>query len=157
MCDCKSPLDFYNEYHKNFWNKIIHMIFIPMIVLSVRILLSEFYIGQPFFNWPGLSLKIKFGLGRLMSQIYTIYYFTYGWYPGFVMLIYFTWIEAIFYYINDNIKRKYFLAFCMFTMGWTMQFIGHGIEGSKPALFDSLSQAFTAAPLFSIQAFLPNF
>ena len=157
MCDCKSPLDFYNQYHQNFWNKIIHMIFIPMIVLSVRILLSEFYIGQPFFNWPGLSLKIKLGLGRLMSQIYAIYYFTYGWYPGFVMLIYFTWIEAAFYYINDNIERKYFLAFCMFTMGWTMQFIGHGIEGSKPALFDSLSQAFTAAPLFSIQAFLPNF
>ena len=140
MCDCKSPLDFYNQYHQNFWNKIIHMIFIPMIVLSVRILLSEFYIGQPFFNWPGLSEKIKFKLGRLLSNIYVIYYFTYGMYPGLIMLIYFTWIEAAFYYINDNIKRKYFLAFCMFIFGWTMQFIGHGIEGSKPALFDSLSK-----------------
>jgi len=38
-----------------------------------------------------------------------------------------------------------------------MQFIGHGIEGSRPALFDNISQAFTAAPLFSIQAFLPAF
>lgn len=157
MCECKSPLDFYNQYHQNFWNKIIHMIFIPMIVLSVRILLSEFYIGQPFFNWPGLKEKIKFKLGRLLSNIYVIYYFTYGMYPGLIMLVYFTWIEAAFYYINENIKRKYFLAFCMFALGWTMQFIGHGIEGSKPALFDSISQAFTAAPLFSIQAFLPTF
>ena len=157
MCDCKSPLDFYNQYHQNFWNKIIHMIFIPMIVLSVRILLSEFYIGQPFFNWPGLNKKIRLGLGRLLTHIYVIYYVTYGFYPGFIMLAYFTWIEAAFYYINDNIKKKYFLAFCMFIFGWTMQFIGHGIEGSKPALFDSISQAFTAAPLFSIQAFLPTF
>ena len=157
MCDCKSPLEFYNQYHQNFWNKIIHMIFIPMIVLSIRIFLSEFYIGQPFWNWPGLKLKMKFGLGRLLSHIYAIYYFTYGWYPGFVMLVYFTWIEAMFYYIHDNIPRKYFLAFCMFTLGWTMQFIGHEIEGNKPALFDSVSQAFTAAPLFSIQAFLPTF
>ena len=157
MCDCKSPLEFYNQYHQNFWNKIIHMIFIPMIVLSIRIFLSEFYIGQPFWNWPGLKLKIKFGLGRLLSHIYAIYYFTYGWYPGFVMLIYFTWIEAMFYYIHDNIPRKYFLASCMFIFGWTMQFIGHEIEGNKPALFDSVSQAFTAAPLFSIQAFLPTF
>lgn len=157
MCDCKSALEFYNDYHQNTINKIIHMIFIPMIVLSVRILLSEFYIGQPFFNWPGLTSKIKFGIGRLLSHIYCIYYFTYGWYQGLVMLVYFTWIEAAYYYIHDNIPRKYFLAFCMFALGWTMQFIGHAIEGRKPALFDSLSQAFTAAPLFSIQAFLPDF
>ena len=45
----------------------------------------------------------------------------------------------------------------MFVFAWTMQFIGHEIEGNKPALFDSVSQAFTAAPLFSIQAFLPGF
>jgi uncharacterized membrane protein YGL010W len=157
MCDCKSPLEFYNQYHQNFWNKIIHTIFIPVIVLSIRIFLSEFYIGQPFWNWPGLKLKMKFGLGRLLSHIYAIYYFTYGWYPGFVMLIYLTWIEAMFNYIQDNIPRKYFLASCMFIFGWTMQFIGHDIEGNKPALFDSVSQAFTAAPLFSIQAFLPTF
>lgn len=157
MCECKSALEFYNDYHQNTINKIIHMIFIPMIVLSVRILLSEFYIGQPFFNWPGLTSKIKFGIGRLLSHIYCIYYFTYGWYQGLVMLVYFTWIEAAYYYIHDNIPRKYFLAFCMFALGWTMQFIGHAIEGRKPALFDSLSQAFTAAPLFSIQAFLPDF
>ena len=157
MCECKSALEFYNDYHQNTINKIIHMIFIPMIVLSVRILLSEFYIGQPFFNWPGLTSKIKFGIGRLLSHIYCIYYFTYGWYQGLVMLVYFTWIEAAYYYIHDNIPRKYFLAFCMFALGWTMQFIGHAIEGRKPALFDSLSQAFTAAPLFSIQAFLPAF
>ncbi len=154
MCDCKSPLEFYNHYHQNFWNKIIHMIFIPLIVLSFRIFLSEVYISQPWFNWPGLKEKISFLVGRLLSNIYVIYYFTYGWHEGFLMLVYFTWIECAYYYINDNIPRKYLLASCMFIFAWTMQFIGHEIEGNKPALFDSVSQAFTAAPLFSIQAFL---
>ena len=154
MCDCKSPLEFYNQYHQNFWNKIIHMIFIPLIVLSIRIFLSEVYIGQPWFNWPGLREKMKFRVGRLLSNIYVIYYFTYGWQEGFLMLVYFTWIECAYYYINDNIPRKYLLAFYIFVFSWTMQFIGHEIEGNKPALFDSLSQAFTAAPLFSIRAFL---
>ncbi len=154
MCDCKSPLEFYNHYHQNFWNKIIHMIFIPLIVLSIRIFLSEVYIGQPWFNWPGLREKMKFRVGRLLSNIYVIYYFTYGWQEGFLMLVYFTWIECAYYYINDNIPRKYLLAFYIFVFSWTMQFIGHEIEGNKPALFDSLSQAFTAAPLFSIRAFL---
>tara|TARA_B110000003_G_scaffold55145_1_gene55184 strand:- start:4830 stop:5228 length:399 start_codon:yes stop_codon:yes gene_type:complete len=130
------------------------MIFIPLIVLSIRIFLSEVYIGQPWFNWPGLREKMKFRVGRLLSNIYVIYYFTYGWQEGFLMLVYFTWIECAYYYINDNIPRKYLLAFYIFVFSWTMQFIGHEIEGNKPALFDSLSQAFTAAPLFSIRAFL---
>ena len=156
MCDCKSPLEFYNQYHQNFWNKIIHMIFIPMIVLSFRIFLDQFWIRTPI-RYPGLEEKIKFQIGRMVSNIYVIYYFTYGLYPGIIMLAYFTWIESAYYYINDNIPRKYLLASCMFVFAWTMQFIGHEIEGNKPAMFDSISQAFTAAPLFSIQAFLPSF
>lgn len=156
MCDCKSPLEFYNQYHQNFWNKIIHMIFIPMIVLSFRIFLDQFWIRTPI-QYPGLEEKIKFQIGRMASNIYVIYYFTYGLYPGIIMLAYFTWIESAYYYINDNIPRKYLLASCMFVFAWTMQFIGHEIEGNKPAMFDSISQAFTAAPLFSIQAFLPSF
>jgi uncharacterized membrane protein YGL010W len=156
MCDCKSPLEFYNQYHQNFWNKIIHMIFIPMIVLSFRIFLDQFWIRTPI-RYPGFEEKIKFQIGRMVSNIYVIYYFTYGLYPGIIMLAYFTWIESAYYYINDNIPRKYLLASCMFVFAWTMQFIGHEIEGNKPAMFDSISQAFTAAPLFSIQAFLPSF
>tara|TARA_B110000495_G_scaffold156580_1_gene140086 strand:- start:303 stop:701 length:399 start_codon:yes stop_codon:yes gene_type:complete len=132
------------------------MIFIPMIVLSFRIFLDQFWIRTPI-RYPGLEEKIKFQIGRMVSNIYVIYYFTYGLYPGIIMLAYFTWIESAYYYINDNIPRKYLLASCMFVFAWTMQFIGHEIEGNKPAMFDSISQAFTAAPLFSIQAFLPSF
>jgi len=132
------------------------MLFIPIIVLSFRIFLDRFWIGIPM-RWPGLTEKITLCLGRLASNFYVIYYFTYGLYPGMVMLIYFYWIEYAYFYIHDNIPRKYLLASCMFVFAWTMQFIGHEIEGNKPAMFDSIWQAFTAAPLFSIQAFLPSF
>merc|ERR1712224_405093 len=34
-------------------------------------------------------------------------------------------------------------------LSWVMQFVGHGVcEGRKPALLDSLAQAFFNAPLF---------
>ena len=37
---------------------------------------------------------------------------------------------------------------------WIMQFIGHGIfEGNRPALMDSIKQAFLMAPLFSYYEF----
>ena len=33
---------------------------------------------------------------------------------------------------------------------WVLQFVGHYIEGRKPALLDGLTQAFTIAPLFTV-------
>ena len=44
----------------------------------------------------------------------------------------------------------------LLVLGWSMQFIGHWIEGYRPALTDSISQAFVSAPLFSMQYFFPN-
>jgi uncharacterized membrane protein YGL010W len=158
MCECnESSLDFYNKYHQNFWNKLIHVIFIPIIVLSIRIFLNEFYIANENIKYPGLKFPMKLYIGRLLTTIYVLYYFIYGMMPGIAMLIYFSSIEFANSYIQFNIPRKYFLASCMFVFGWTMQFIGHGIEGNRPAIIDSVSQAFLGAPLFSIQAFLPSF
>ncbi len=147
-------LTFYNHYHQNFINKLIHAFCIPMIVLSMRILTNNIV----FFIQDGpIWIKIiPLSLGRILSQIYVGYYFTYGWFPGFIMLLHFTVIELANYYIQRNINKKYFVAWCLFCFGWTMQFIGHGIEGRKPALFDSIAQAFTGAPIFSMQVFYPN-
>jgi uncharacterized membrane protein YGL010W len=39
----------------------------------------------------------------------------------------------------------------MFVLSWLMQFLGHAIEGRRPALLDSISSAFLEAPLFSIR------
>ena len=38
----------------------------------------------------------------------------------------------------------------VFISSWILQFIDHYIEGSRPALMDSLTTAVTQAPLFSI-------
>jgi len=43
----------------------------------------------------------------------------------------------------------------LFLLSWMAQFLGHAIEGSRPALITSISQAFTEAPLFSVSYILP--
>ena len=147
-------LTFYNQYHQNFINKLIHAFCIPMIVLSLRILTNNiiFFID----DGPRWIKIMPFNVGRLLSNILIFYYFSYGWFPGLTMFVYFTIIEFMNHYIQSNIEKKYFVAWCLFCFGWTMQFIGHGIEGKKPALFDSIGQAFTGAPIFSMQFFYPN-
>lgn len=152
-----SALDFYNQHHQNYYNKLIHAIFIPCIVLSGRILLDKFYIS---INDERHYLSLmKFSPGRIISNLFTIYYMTYGFKIGSVMLIYFSFVELFNYYVVTHSKfssKRFKIAGYIFILSWIMQFMGHAIEGSRPALTESLTQAFTVAPLFSLQIFLPN-
>ena len=56
----------------------------------------------------------------------------------------------------DDLKLKDIPNFKLFTFAWTMQFIGHYIEGNRPALLDSVSQAFLQAPLFTVSTLFPS-
>ena len=88
----RDPVSFYNEYHQNYINKLIHAFFIPLIVLSIRILTNNviFY----FRDSPYLFTRnFPFSLGRILSNIYVTFYFTYGSFPGLVMLVYFSIID----------------------------------------------------------------
>ena len=154
---CPTSLDIYNQYHQNTYNKAIHAACIPAIALAIRLFLDNVYIitnlNQPqyvFFN------RIKWHLPIILQNIYCYYYLSYGLYPGIVMICYFFTIEIIAKFVIIPTGYKYKIANYLFFYGWCMQFIGHWIEGSRPALTDSISQAFVSAPLFSMQYFFPN-
>tara|TARA_B110000444_G_C18846876_1_gene602580 strand:+ start:3858 stop:4352 length:495 start_codon:yes stop_codon:yes gene_type:complete len=155
--DYQTSLDIYNKYHQNTYNKAIHAACIPAIALSIRLFLDNVYIShnlnQPqytFFN------KLKWHLPVLLQNIYCCYYFSYGMFPGIIMITYFFFIELLAKFLIIPTGYKYKFARYLFFYGWSMQFIGHWIEGSRPALTDSISQAFISAPLFSMQYFFPN-
>ena len=42
------------------------------------------------------------------------------------------------------------MAIGVFCLAWMVQFIGHYVEGKRPAMMDSVGQAFLAAPLFAV-------
>ena len=61
-------------------------------------------------------------------------------------LLYVINMENIKYDVNNNnwLSKNSLL----FISAWILQFIGHYIEGNRPALTDSLIQAFLVAPIF---------
>ena len=88
-----------------------------------------------------------------MHNMYVLYYFMkYGMNPGLLMTGYFTAIR----YLSLTLDMRKSTAFKLFLFSWVMQFIGHYIEGNRPALFDGLTQTFLEAPLFSFQYIWPN-
>ena len=121
----------YSQYHKNKTNKLIHWVCVPMIMFTLFGLLS--LINYSIYNINILQIFIILSL---------LFYLRLSISLSIGMLI----ISILFYYITTNIISTIFLNkgqlliiyIGIFTIAWIGQFIGHKIEGEKPAFFKDL-------------------
>tara|TARA_Y100000590_G_scaffold414376_1_gene511202 strand:- start:3 stop:461 length:459 start_codon:yes stop_codon:yes gene_type:complete len=119
----------YNKYHKNKINKLIHWICVPAIMLSLFGLLStlNFNIG----NYQANVLNI-FVIFSLLFYLRLSISLTIGMLS--ISIIFIFLINNINHLLNNSIY--YYIA--IFIIAWIGQFIGHQIEGKKPAFFKDL-------------------
>ena len=137
LFNLSNQYDFYKKYHKNKINVLIHIACIPMIVWTVSVFLTHF--STSIFNNPTFYL----------ANIYSLYYIILDMNLGIIMAIalYFSWITS--YYFYWNIYNSMIYATVLHILSWIAQFGGHFyFEGNRPALTDSLIQAFLVAPIF---------
>ena len=131
MSELAFELARYHKYHKNKTNQMIHIFGIPAIVWSMLVLLSSSWIYHPlflFYSMYYVHLDEKLGMitdtGLLGLHFYARYF-------------------------SQNVTNASYYAILVQALAWIGQFIGHGIyEKNKPALMDSLVQAFLMAPIF---------
>ena len=130
---------FYNKYHKNTVNKLIHILCIPLISWSICVFLPFYY---------------SFTLMLFYAGFYT-YIFTYEIRNTSIkdiiavnLHLIIIWLSAVFF--KKIYENHMFCAGIIFILSWIFQFIGHYFfEHNRPALFDSLYQSFAMAPLFT--------
>lgn len=121
----------YAKYHKNKTNKIIHWICIPLIMFSLLGLLSL----MTLFTYNSVSISalwffIIFAIGYYIKLSKSL---ALGMSIVSICFIYF--IELI----NQNfINQKFEIFLGIFIISWIGQFIGHKIEGKKPAFVKDL-------------------
>ena len=135
----------YESYHTHPINKFIHFICIPVIVLTSCNLLSLVKVKTDF-----ITLELQ----ELLTFFMLIHYATYSFTALFVMSIYFFFIHTFSFMMRTK-KSWIKHSIILFLLSWVAQFLGHAIEGSRPALMTSITQAFTEAPLFSVSYILP--
>lgn len=131
--DLKSQLKFYKHYHRNATNILIHSIFVPIILYTSLVILSDIKIYQ-------LNVNIW------VSLIYSCFYIYLCVPTGIFFVI-------LFFFMNNLISKGFLSGnkekFGLFILGWICQFIGHfKYEGDKPAIFDNLFQSLILAPYF---------
>ena len=148
----------YQDYHKNTINKFIHVICIPIImVTSINFFhCIKFKINDPKSGMLGSKIIHKYkeyGCDYITAMVFPLYYFFfYSNNIGIIMSI-FTYvvykIGGIWRTHDINWKKH---SIILFINAWALQFIGHFIEGNRPALFSSLQMAVFEAPLYTLQS-----
>ncbi|OKL58425.1 hypothetical protein UA08_06110 [Talaromyces atroroseus] len=153
--DLERQLVFYGAYHHNPVNIRIHMIFVPVI------LITSF---QIFTNTPTLitlpdALQYKYlplNGGTIGAIVYSLGYILLEPVVGLVSVPLLLGAAAYMNYLT----MTYGAAATSWSVGihvvsWIAQFVGHGAyEGRSPALLDNLFQALFLAPLFVFLEYL---
>jgi uncharacterized membrane protein YGL010W len=156
----KRPVDVYfdkyAEYHQNPTNKTIHWICVPLIVFSLLGLVWAIpfpylkFLGSynGFFNWASFliafSMYYYYKLSPVLSylMLLTIFAFCYG-----IMEL-------------DTLQKAggpalWLVCLIIFIISWIGQFIGHKIEGKKPAFLDDL-KFLLIGPIWLLHFILKN-
>lgn len=132
---------FYKAYHSNKINKRIHIVFVPLILITTLTLSS--FLALP----PPLSAT---DVPTLVTLLYIVYCLVLSPYLGTLftpfLLLSYAASRALRTYAGDDAAIP--LAFTLNFAGWVAQFVGHfGFEGRSPALFDSFVHSILAAPI----------
>ncbi len=126
--------NFYKQYHRNYINKLIHIIAIPSIVWStLGIINNNKYLR-----------KIK--LPEIIYLFYSIKFLKYNFEYGLLCNLIYGYL--LYRVKNDKISNNTYYK--VFLSSWIFQFIGHYVEGRKPALLTSVRRSVTIAPYFVI-------
>ncbi|KAF8543578.1 hypothetical protein BDD12DRAFT_819700 [Trichophaea hybrida] len=138
--DLEKHLVFYGTYHSHPTNIHIHIIFVPILMFTIMLLLSNLT----------LSFSAYLNLSTLISIIYALLYILMEPFAGSLLAplvvlqsLLGTWCVQRFGVDASKV------AAVVQVFAWFAQFIGHGVyEKRAPALVDNLLQALFLAPLF---------
>lgn len=150
LFDIESHLIFYRKYHFNSTNVAIHLVCIPLILLSAICMT----IGVPILaDYPYLTL------GVAVAWLYGIYYVLLDWQLGVPLMLFLTTFahyQRTHYSTLSNLtmllpSQYRSIAIAVHVACWLAQFYGHAVhEKRAPALFDNLLQALVLAPFFVV-------
>ena len=133
----KSIYEWNNEYalyHKNKTNKLIHWFCIPLIMYSLFGLLSLLT-----FNYNLNGTLLEFNILSIFIALVVVYYFRLSKKLALGMLIFSIILVRMLDLVNfANPEFHFAIYLFIFIIAWIGQFIGHKIEGKKPAFLKDL-------------------
>ena len=168
LLDLKKQYFFYNKYHSNGCNKLIHYLCIPILVFTLFILLNYIPYYYKIDYLENYSIKdvsynlinsnttldhiIIINTSSCLYVLYMIYYLILNIITGIISIpIYGTILITSNYLVYNYYNRSWVGALFFQCISWLFQFMGHYyFENNRPALCDSLFKSILIAPFFVI-------
>jgi uncharacterized membrane protein YGL010W len=143
MTPWEEQMAFYGQAHRNPINITAHFIGVPTIVTGV--LVAPAFLHTEF---AGVTVHASWlvALGAMLYYLKLDKVFALFLAPILVALV----LAANFIAMLPDTQTAVTLAAGGFVSGWVLQFLGHAVEGRKPALFQSLWKALLTAPMFLV-------
>ena len=146
MTKLESYLSEYADSHQNKTNIRIHLFAVPVIMFSLLGLLKALPVPA---SWP-----LWLDWSSIFVAIAVLFYLTL---KSLKVVVTMTIFIAVHLYILESLRPHFFvLCFFLFIIAWVFQFIGHKIEGKKPAFFKDLLFLFIG-PLWVLKHLKFNF
>jgi len=145
----ENQLLFYGSYHHDTINKAIHMICVPMILMTSFLFGTNTPSLLPMPSWLIIP-NLPPNLGTISTLLYASLYILMEPVAGGILAPLLLASTAY----SNHLTNTYgatanYWALGIFITSWFSQFVGHGIfEGRAPALLDNLIQALFLAPFF---------
>ncbi|KND90164.1 putative endoplasmic reticulum membrane protein [Tolypocladium ophioglossoides CBS 100239] len=147
--DLEKHLTFYGAYHHNSVNVAIHMVCVPLILVSAFCMAT--YTGTLIHTPAWLAVPyLDLNLGTIAALLYAALYVLLEPVAGFVLAAFCVGSAAFANHLRmEDSGLTFQVALAVHVVSWIAQFVGHGaFEGRAPALLDNLVQALFLAPMF---------
>ncbi len=146
MSNVDTWIDTYAVCHQNRTNKLLHYVCVPVIVLSLVGILWALPVPQAFVE---ISPALNWGTCFMLASV--VYYFILSLPLALGMLPFVLLITAILSWIDKSSWPLMQVSIALVVIAWIGQFIGHKIEGKKPAFFEDI-QYLMIGPLWMLAA-----
>jgi len=153
-------MSFYGAYHNTLGNKLIHIVFVPILLWTSMVWLAALPLSLLSASLAASLVSVENVLplngALVLAVIYLSYYLLLDVKiaVSYLPLLAFLYVSASWFALS--VERSGLIAIALHIFSWYMQVhIGHMvIEGRSPALLDSFFQSLLLAPLFVWLEFL---
>ncbi|KAI9819555.1 MAG: hypothetical protein M1827_007005 [Pycnora praestabilis] len=145
----EKQLLFYGSYHHDPVNIVIHVVCVPLLLITGFLLGTNTPSLIPMPDW--LIVKdLPPNLGTIATVLYTSLYILMEPIAGGLLApLLLGWTAYAKYLTSTYGLTANYWALGIHVVCWLAQFVGHGLfEGRAPALLDNLVQAIFLAPFF---------
>lgn len=124
----------YGVCHQNATNKLIHWICVPAIMLSILGLLWDVPVpagwqsSAGWFHWSDVLIALSLLFYLRLSPALAL---------G-MALVSATMVALLMAWDQAGLAPVWQASLALFVVAWIVQFVGHKIEGAKPAFFEDL-------------------